>query len=281
MAEYLVRSSSPVISLSNPNASDEEDNAAAAIPTPIASSVPGTIVVSGDGATATLVPTPSSGSSSRKPRGRPPGSKNKPKPPVVITKESETAMRPVILELASGCDVIAALSAFSLRRRAAVSVLSGTGAVSNVTLRHPSSPSSNIILHGRFDILSFTGTLLLPTPSSSASANTGFAILMGGPQGQVIGGSITGPLMAAETVMIVAAAYSAPEVHQLPFPTESEEAEAAAAAAEREAEGVKVKPEAVGPPPLYGGPVGMAGGQMALWSQPPPSSRAGQSTTQY
>jgi predicted DNA-binding protein with PD1-like motif len=292
MAEYLVRASSPVISLSNPNVSDEEDNNnnnPTPSQTPIHTPISGAIVVSGNGGTrggSNLIPTPCSGPSSRKPRGRPPGSKNKPKPPVVITRESESAMRPVILELASGCDIIASLSTFSLRRRTAVSVISGIGGVSNVTIRHPGSPSSSITLHGRFEILSLSGTILLPTSSSSNSENAGFAILMCGPQGQLIGGNVVGPLTAAETVMIVAAVYSAPEMHHLPYHMENEEADVATAATgvEREVEGgAKVKPEATAQPaPLYGGPVGMGAQmvrpEMALWSQAPPSSRAGQST---
>ncbi|KAJ6930373.1 hypothetical protein NC652_014023 [Populus alba x Populus x berolinensis] len=43
-----------------------------------------------DGATIEVV---------RRPRGRPPGSKNKPKPPVIITREPEPAMSPYILEV--------------------------------------------------------------------------------------------------------------------------------------------------------------------------------------
>lgn len=282
MAEYLVRASSPVISLSNPNVSDEEDNhninASTPNQTPVHTPVSGAIVVSGNGGGGNLIPTHCSGPSSRKPRGRPPGSKNKPKPPIVITRESESAMRPVILELASGCDIIASLSSFSLRRRTAVSVLSGTGSVSNVTIRHPSSPSSTIMLHGRFDLLSLSGTILLPnsTSGNNANANAGFAILMGGPQGQVIGGTVGGPLTTADTVMIVAAVYAASEIHRLPYPVENEEAADVATAATgvvREGE-AKVKAEAAAPqapPPLYGGPVGMVRPEMALWSQAPPS----------
>ncbi|KAF7828563.1 AT-hook motif nuclear-localized protein 23-like [Senna tora] len=37
----------------------------------------------------------------RRPRGRPPGSKNKPKPPVIITRESANTLRAHILEVAS------------------------------------------------------------------------------------------------------------------------------------------------------------------------------------
>ena len=53
----------------------------------------------------------------RRPRGRPPGSKNKPKPPVIITRESANALRAHILEVAAGCDVFEALTAYARRDR--------------------------------------------------------------------------------------------------------------------------------------------------------------------
>uniref|UniRef100_A0A0D3EYS4 PPC domain-containing protein n=1 Tax=Oryza barthii TaxID=65489 RepID=A0A0D3EYS4_9ORYZ len=96
----------------------------------------------------------------RKPRGRPLGSKNKPKPPVVVTRESEAAMRPVVLELGAGCEVAAAVAAFARRRRVGVSVLCGRGTVAAVTLRLPTSPPAAVKLHGRFEVLSLSGTVL-------------------------------------------------------------------------------------------------------------------------
>ncbi|KAK1274247.1 putative DNA-binding protein ESCAROLA [Acorus gramineus] len=71
-------------------------------------------------------------------------------------------MRPAVLELAAGTDVVEAASAFARLRRLDISVLSGSGAVSNVTLRHPTSASSVLTHHGRFDILSLSGTLFHP-----------------------------------------------------------------------------------------------------------------------
>lgn len=64
----------------------------------------------------------------RRPRGRPPGSKNKPKPPVVITREaSEPTMSPYILEVQGGNDIVEAVSRFCRRKSIGLSVLAGSG----------------------------------------------------------------------------------------------------------------------------------------------------------
>ncbi|XP_015072600.1 AT-hook motif nuclear-localized protein 22-like [Solanum pennellii] len=43
------------------------------------------------------------GEVSRRPRGRPAGSKNKPKPPIIITCDSTNALRSHVMEIATGC----------------------------------------------------------------------------------------------------------------------------------------------------------------------------------
>ncbi|EAZ31804.1 hypothetical protein OsJ_15960 [Oryza sativa Japonica Group] len=50
----------------------------------------------------------------RRPRGRPPGSKNKPKPPVIITRESANTLRAKILEVGSGCNFFECVSTFEI-----------------------------------------------------------------------------------------------------------------------------------------------------------------------
>lgn len=42
---------------------------------------------------------------SRRPRGRPAGSKNKPKPPIIITRDSANTLRTHVMEVAGGCDI--------------------------------------------------------------------------------------------------------------------------------------------------------------------------------
>ncbi|KAG6494584.1 AT-hook motif nuclear-localized protein 28-like [Zingiber officinale] len=160
----------------------------------------------------------------KRPRGRPPGSKNKPKIPVVITRDAEpsSAMRPHVLEIPSGHDVVDSLAAFSRRRNLGVCVISGTGAVANVTLRQPqfsgSASAATIAFRGRFEILSISATFLPLAMAALSSAGTGggLSISLAGPQGQVVGGIVTGPLVAAGTVVIVAAAFTKPTFHHLP-----------------------------------------------------------------
>lgn len=159
-------------------------------------------------------------------RGRPPGSKNKPKPPVVITREAEpqaAAMRPHVLEIPAGHDVVSSLGMFARRRGLGLCVLSGTGAVTNVALRQPPpAAAASICFHGRFEILSLSATFLPPMAADAVAAKVSggggeVSISLAGPQGQVVGGTVAGPLMAAGTVVVVAAAFSEPTFHRLPM----------------------------------------------------------------
>nr|GMD59313.1 AT-hook motif nuclear-localized protein 22-like [Ipomoea batatas] len=78
----------------------------------------------------------------RKPRGRPAGSKNKPKPPIIITRDSANALRSHVMEISNGCDIQDSISSFATRRQRGVCILSGSGTVANVTLRQPASPGA-------------------------------------------------------------------------------------------------------------------------------------------
>lgn len=155
----------------------------------------------------------SGGSSGRRPRGRPPGSKNKPKPPIVITKESPNALRSHVLEITSGADIADSLATFAQRRHRGVSVLSGSGIVSNVTLRQPAAPGGVVTLHGRFEILSLSGAFL---PSPSPPGATGLTVYLAGGQGQVVGGGVVGPLIASGPVLVIAATFSNATYERLP-----------------------------------------------------------------
>ncbi|GJM95000.1 hypothetical protein PR202_ga11688 [Eleusine coracana subsp. coracana] len=173
----------------------------------------------------------SGGSSGRRPRGRPPGSKNKPKPPIIITRESPNALRSHVLEIAGGADIMEAVAAFARRRQRGVSVLSGSGVVANVTLRQPwRRPVARAARvppspHGRFEILSLSGAFL---PSPCPPGATGLAVYLAGGQGQVVGGTVVSELVASGPVMVVAATFSNATYERLPLADE-EPGEAAAA----------------------------------------------------
>ncbi|KAJ6987140.1 AT-hook motif nuclear-localized protein 15-like [Populus alba x Populus x berolinensis] len=163
---------------------------------------------------------PGSGSTSRRPRGRPAGSKNKPKPPVVITKESPNSLRSHVLEISSGSDIVDSIANFSHRRHHGVSILSGSGIVDNVTLRQPAAPGGVITLHGRFEILSLSGSFL---PAPSPPGATRLAVYLAGAQGQVVGGTVMGELVAAGPVMVIAATFSNATYERLPLEEQEQE----------------------------------------------------------
>ncbi|KAL0313830.1 UNVERIFIED_CONTAM: AT-hook motif nuclear-localized protein 27 [Sesamum angustifolium] len=160
----------------------------------------------------------------RRPRGRPPGSKNKPKPPIIVTRDSPNALRSHVLEVSSGNDIVDSVSVYARRRGRGVCVLSGSGTVTNVTLRQPAAPAGSVVtLHGRFEILSLSGTVLPPPAPPGAG---GLSIFLSGGQGQVVGGSVVGPLTASGPVVLMAASFANAVFERLPL----EEEEGATAA---------------------------------------------------
>ncbi|KAI3743896.1 hypothetical protein L1987_56963 [Smallanthus sonchifolius] len=122
---------------------------------------------------------------SRRPRGRPAGSKNKPKPPIIITRDSANALRSHVMEVANGCDIQESISSFATRRQRGVCILSGS---------------------------------FLPPPASPAAS--GLTIYLAGGQGQVVGGGVVGPLLASGPVVIMAASFGNAAYERLPVEEE-------------------------------------------------------------
>ncbi|KAJ0255387.1 AT-hook motif nuclear-localized protein 15 [Hirschfeldia incana] len=164
-----------------------------------------------------------SGSTGRRPRGRPPGSKNKPKSPVVVTRESPNSLQSHVLEIATGADVAESLNAFARRRGRGVSVLSGSGLVANVALRQPAASGGGgvVSLRGQFEILSMCGAFL-PTSGSPAAA-AGLTVYLAGAQGQVLGGGVAGPLIASGPVTVIAATFCNASFERLPIEDEQQQ----------------------------------------------------------
>ncbi|AQK51559.1 AT-hook motif nuclear-localized protein 20 [Zea mays] len=150
----------------------------------------------------------------RRPRGRPPGSKNKPKPPIFVTRDSPNALRSHVMEVAGGADVAESIAHFARRRQRGVCVLSGAGTVTDVALRQPTAPGAVVALRGRFEILSITGTFL---PGPAPPGSTGLTVYLAGGQGQVVGGSVVGTLIAAGPVMVMASTFANATYERLPL----------------------------------------------------------------
>ncbi|PNT69452.1 AT-hook motif nuclear-localized protein 19 [Brachypodium distachyon] len=208
----------------------------------------------------------------RRPRGRPPGSKNKPKPPIFVTRDSPNALRSHVMEVAGGADVADAIAHFSRRRQRGVCVLSGAGTVANVALRQPSAPGGAVVaLHGRFEILSLTGTFL---PGPAPPGSTGLTVYLAGGQGQVVGGSVVGALTAAGPVMVIASTFANATYERLPLEEEDEGPVQGGGGVEQQlgmagghGHGVPVDPSAAMPmAPMFNGQLGGGGGDGFPWA---------------
>ncbi|KAJ0790844.1 putative AT-hook motif nuclear-localized protein 15-29 [Helianthus annuus] len=182
----------------------------------------------------------------RRPRGRPAGSKNKPKPPVIITRESANTLRAHILEIGNGCDVFDCIATYARRRQRGICILSGSGIVTNVNLRQPSGTGAVVALHGRFEILSLSGSFLPPPAPPGATSLT---IFLAGGQGQVVGGNVVGELTAAGPVIVIASSFTNVAYERLPL--EEDEAEAG---------GLQMQPQAGQPDGTGAGGGGGGGG---------------------
>lgn len=154
------------------------------------------------------------GDTLRRPRGRPAGSKNKPKPPIIVTRDSANALKAHAMEVSSGCDVNESLSNFARRKQRGLYILNGTGCVTNVTLRQPGSAGAIVTLHGRFEILSLLGSIL---PPPAPPGITGLTIYLAGAQGQVVGGAVVGALIASGPLVIMAASFMHATFDRLPL----------------------------------------------------------------
>lgn len=147
-------------------------------------------------------------------RGRPAGSKNKPKPSMIMmSNDNPHALRVHVLEISNGCDVGESVATFAQREQRGICVLSGSGTVSNVTLRQPRAPGAIVSLEGRFEILSLSGSFLLPPVPPVAS---GLTVYLASAQGQVVGGSVVGALVASGPVTIIAVSFVNATYERLP-----------------------------------------------------------------
>lgn len=159
---------------------------------------------------------------SRRPRGRPAGSKNKPKPPVIITRESANTLRAHIFEVGSGCDVFDSIAIYARRRQRGICILNANGMVTNLNLRQPTGTGAVLNLQGRFEILSLTGSFLPPPAPPGATSLT---IYLAGGQGQVVGGNVVGELVAAGPVTVIVASFANVAYERLPLEEQEQEQE--------------------------------------------------------
>jgi len=165
-------------------------------------------------------PTPSS---SKKTRGRPKGSKNKPKPvPITANENTAILMEPFLIEVPTGKDVMETLINLARSQQVGITVLSGFGLISDVTLLEPMPCVPPFCIKGLFHMTSLSGTYInadgVNVPPRFMRTNptySSFSIILSGHNGQVFGGIVGGNIKAAGVVRITATLFKKPSFHRM------------------------------------------------------------------
>ncbi|KAK1421460.1 hypothetical protein QVD17_23809 [Tagetes erecta] len=148
-------------------------------------------------------PAPVSG---KRPRGRPPGSTNK-QQTVAASGLPGAGFVTHILDVKSGEDVMAKLLWFSQNSTRALCILSASGTISNVTLQQAATSGGTVTYEGRFEILSLSGSFIVPESDNQRSRLCGLSVALSGPDGRVLGGNVAGLLTAASPVQVVVGSF--------------------------------------------------------------------------
>lgn len=144
----------------------------------------------------------------KKARGRPPGSSNK-KKQIEAIGSTGIGFIPHVINVKPGEDVSSKVMAFSQNGPRAVCILSANGAISNVTLRQAATSGGTATFEGRFDILSLSGSFMLSDVGGHRSRTGGLSTTLAGPDGRVFGGCVAGLLIAASPVQVIVGSFLA------------------------------------------------------------------------
>ncbi|KAH9662232.1 at-hook motif nuclear-localized protein [Citrus sinensis] len=153
----------------------------------------------------------SSSNSYKKARGRPPGSTTRKH--TAAFGSAGVGFTPHVITVQAGEDVLAKIMSFSQNGPRAVCILSANGAISNVTLRQAMTSGGTVtyelIVQGRFEILSLSGSILLSESGGQRSRTGGLSVSLAGPDGRVLGGGVAGLLTAASPVQVIIGSFLA------------------------------------------------------------------------
>ncbi|KAL8137100.1 hypothetical protein V2J09_003101 [Rumex salicifolius] len=148
----------------------------------------------------------SENSSSKKHRGRPPGSGKR---QLDALGNCGVGFTPHVIFVKAGEDIASKIMAFAQQGPRTVCVLSANGSICNVTLRQSTSTGGSVTYEGRFEIISLTGSFLLSENGGNQVRTGGLSVSLAGPDGRVVGGGVAGILVAATPVQIIVGSFIA------------------------------------------------------------------------
>ncbi|KAG5010965.1 hypothetical protein AAZX31_07G214000 [Glycine max] len=163
----------------------------------------------------------------KKPRGRPPGSKNKPKTTSFpVGQPAEPSMKLVIVNVTPGSDIIESILDVARRGHVSLTILSASGTISKVTLHNSIHGVAALTLRGPFTLLSLNGSYLHNNhytlhPGATPPPPLSFGISFSTSQGQVFGGAIGGRVIAGDDVSLTISTFKNPVMYKY-VPTDKE-----------------------------------------------------------
>ncbi|KAG6480766.1 hypothetical protein ZIOFF_057352 [Zingiber officinale] len=109
--------------------------------------------------------------------------------------------------LLSRQDIASKIMAFSQQGPRSVCILSANGDISDVTLRQPAISGGTVTYEGRYEIISLSGSFLLTEEGGTRSRSGGLTVALAGSDGRILGGGVTGMLVAATPVQVVVGSF--------------------------------------------------------------------------
>ncbi|XP_021812160.1 AT-hook motif nuclear-localized protein 7-like [Prunus avium] len=109
------------------------------------------------------------------------------------------------LTVQTGEDVVSEMFSLSQRTSRSLWILSATGAVLDVVLRKPGSSGGLLNFKGSYQLISLSGSFEYGENNNVDGENSRLNITLSHHDGKVFGGLVTGSLIAAEPVYIIAA----------------------------------------------------------------------------
>ncbi|KAK1409739.1 hypothetical protein QVD17_36268 [Tagetes erecta] len=111
---------------------------------------------------------------------------------------------PHVISVAAGEDISQKIMSFMQQSKQEICVLSASGSITNASLRQPATSGGNITYEGRFDILSLCGSYI----RMDLGGTGGLSVCLSSNDGQIIGGGVDGPLIAAGPVQVIVGTFS-------------------------------------------------------------------------
>ncbi|XP_050382680.1 AT-hook motif nuclear-localized protein 14 [Argentina anserina] len=110
---------------------------------------------------------------------------------------------PHVLTVTAGEDVGDKIMGFMRQSKRDICILSASGSISNASIRQPATSGGNVTYEGYFEIISLSGSYVHTYGGKSG----GLSVCLSSTNGQIIGGGVGGPLMAAGPVQVIVGTF--------------------------------------------------------------------------